>query len=127
MPVHTVHSSCSESNDGRKLVEMDSHADTCVVSSNILVTHDHACYVDVYGFDKETNHSNAYTVDGAIVYKDPVMHSTVIIMINHATKIDSLINIYCPMQCQVHDAVVNKCPKFLSPTQQKRWVYDFKF
>ncbi len=94
---------------------MDSHTDTCVVGSNILVVHNHERFVDVYGFYKAAKHSNACTVDSAIAYKDPIMHSTVILMINQTIKIDNMTNILmCPMQCCVHGTIVNKRPKFLS-------------
>ncbi len=69
----------------------------------------------LYGFDEETWHHNACTVDALIAYKDPAMHSAVTIMINQAIKIDSISNIrVCPTQCLVHDTIVNECPKFLS-------------
>ncbi len=114
-PVRTVKSTRSQSNFSKISVELDSHADTCVVGSNVLVVHDHERFVDVYGFDKETRHVNASTVDAAIAYEDPVTHSTVILMINQAIKIDSMHNILiCPMQCCVHGTIVNECPKFLS-------------
>ncbi len=55
-------------------------------------------------------------MDAGTVYEHPVTHSTAIIMINQAIKIDIMTNILvCPMQCQVHGTVVNKCPKFLPP------------
>ncbi len=59
-------------------------------------------------------HTNASSVDTSIVYRDPVMHSTGILMINHAIKIDSMPNILiCLMQFKVNGPVVDKCPKFL--------------
>ena len=114
--IRTVNTTCSQSNSHiRILVELDSHADTCVVGSNVLVVHDHERYVDVYGFDQAARHKNASTVDAAIAYEDPTTHSTVILMINQAIKIDSMQNILiCPMQCRVHGTAVNECPKFLS-------------
>ncbi len=82
----------------------------------ILIVHNHDQYVDIYGFDKESWHFNACTMDAGTVYEHPVTHSTAIIMINQAIKIDIMTNILvCPMQCQVHGTVVNKCPKFLPP------------
>ncbi len=48
------------------------------------------------------------------------MHSTVILMINQAIKIDSMHNaLICPMQYCVHGTIVNECPKFMSasPTE----------
>ncbi len=118
--VCTVKSTCSQSNLNNKSVELDSHAEMCVVCSKVLVVHNHECFVDDYGFDKQTRHSNACTIDAAIVYKGPVTHLTVIIMINQAIKIDSMTNILvCPMQCHVYGTVVIKCPKLLSasPTE----------
>ncbi len=67
----TVKSTCSQSNHIIISVELDSYADTCLVSSNVLVIHDHKCFVDVYGFDQETQHSNASTVDVAIHTNTP--------------------------------------------------------
>ncbi len=94
---------------------MYSHADTCVVGSNALVIRDHERFVDIYGFDKETQHANARTINAMIVYKDLVMHSKVILMINQAIEIDSMHNILvCPIQCCEHGTMVNKCHKFLS-------------
>ncbi len=114
-PVQTVKSNCSQTNFNEISVELDSHADTCLVGSNVLAVHNHECFVDVYGFDKETRHANASTVDAAIAYEDPITHSTVILMINQAIKIDSMHNVLiCPMQCRVHGTKVNECPKFLS-------------
>ncbi len=52
--VQTVKSTCSQSNFNKISVELDLHADTCVVGSNVLVVHDHERFVDVYSFDKET-------------------------------------------------------------------------
>ncbi len=119
-PVQTVKSICNQSNYNKISVELNSHADTCVVGSNVLVVHNHEHFVDVYGFDKETWHANACTIDATIVYKDPVTHLTVILMINHAIKINSMHNIlFCPMQCCVQGTTVNECHKFLSVSSAK--------
>ncbi len=113
--VHTVESTCSLSNDSMISVELNSHADIFVVSSNVLAVHNHEHFIDVYGFDKETWHVNACTIDAVIAHKDPVMHLTGILIINQAIKIDSMHHILlCPMQCCVHGTTDNECPKFLS-------------
>ncbi len=52
----------------------------------LLVVHDHKCFV----FDKEIRHCNACTIDAVIAYKDPAKHSTVIIIINQAIKINNV-------------------------------------
>lgn len=94
---------CSHSDShSRLLVEIDSHADTCVVGSNFLVVNDCEHYADVYGFDKATRHKNA-----SLCTKPPSLISSI--------KIDSISNILiCPIPFHVHGMVVNECPKFLS-------------
>ena len=47
-------------------VELDSHADTCAVSDNCLVIHDHNRLVSVYSYHPEDGHRSAKTVDVAI-------------------------------------------------------------
>ncbi len=119
-PVCRVKSTCSKSAHSRISVELVSHADTCVVSSNVLVVHDHGGSVDIFGFGKETQHTNACIVDVAIVYGDHITYETDIIMINQAVKIDSMKNtLVCHIQCGVHDIIINKCPKFLSGSHTK--------
>ncbi len=87
MLVCTVKSTCSPNNHSRILVEMDSHVDTCVVGSSVLVVHNFGCYVNIYSFDKETWHQNATTIETAIACKDLVMHASVIIMINRVSRL----------------------------------------
>ncbi len=58
---------------GKISVEVDSHADTCVVGSNVLVVHDHEHFNNIYGFNKETRLSNICTINAAIAYKDPII------------------------------------------------------
>ncbi len=113
--VCAVNPTHSQINHSKISVELDSHVDTCVVGSNVLIIHDHECFVDIYGFGEEIWHLNACAMDAAIRFKDLMMQSTVIIIINHAIKIDSMSNILvCSMQCQVHGTIENEYPKFLS-------------
>ncbi len=120
MQVCTIKSTCSQSNPIRIFFKMDSLADTFVVGSNVLVVHNHSCYVDIYSFDKEIWHQNTSTVDTAIMYEDPITHAFMILMIKEATKIDSMSNILViPVQCCMNSTAVNECSKFLSykPTE----------
>ena len=52
-------------------VELDSHADTCVVCINCLVIYDHNRLVNVYSYDPKDGHRSAMTVDVAVGYNDP--------------------------------------------------------
>ncbi len=48
---------------------MDLNADISAFGSDVLVVHDHGGYVNVYGFDKETRHQNASTIDCNFIQK----------------------------------------------------------
>ena len=45
---------------------IDSHADTCVVGDNCLVTHNHSRPFNVYSYDPKDGHRSAMTVDAAV-------------------------------------------------------------
>ena len=47
-------------------LELDSHADKCVVSDNCLVIHDHNRPVDVYSYGPKYGHRSFKTVDAAL-------------------------------------------------------------
>ncbi len=52
-------------------VELDLHADTVVVGSNLLVAHDHECYIDVYHYDSKSRHKNITNVDASVACNNP--------------------------------------------------------
>ena len=51
-------------------VELDSHADTCVVGDNALIVHDLGRPVIVYSYHPEDGGKQARTVDAAVAYDD---------------------------------------------------------
>ena len=63
-----VHASFASS---KPKVEVDTHADMCVVGDNCLVVHDHNRPVNVYSYDPKDGHRSAKTVDAAVRYQDP--------------------------------------------------------
>ncbi len=96
-PIVTVKSLDSSLNS-KIQVELDSYADTSVVGSNVLVVHDHECYVDLFGYDSKSRHKNITTVDAAVAYNDPQTGDTSVLLINQAILIPSVKNILlCPM------------------------------
>ncbi len=54
-------------------VELDSHADTSAVGSNVLVIHNQECYLDVYGYDSKSRHKIITAVD--TTYKNTFCNS----------------------------------------------------
>ena len=62
---------CASVANSKPKVELDSHADTCVVGDNCLVIHDHNKPVNVYSYDPKDGHRSAKKVDAAVGYQDP--------------------------------------------------------
>ena len=98
-------------------VELDSHADMCVVGDNCLVIHNHNRPVNVYSYDPKDGYRNAKTVDVAVGYQDPQSGQKFILIINQAIHIDGLVNhLLCLMQCRLNCVHISEVPKFLAET-----------
>ena len=54
-------------------VELESHADTCVVGDDCLVIYDHNRPVNVYSYDPKVDHRSAKAVDATVGYQDRQM------------------------------------------------------
>ena len=52
----------------KQKVELDSHAETCLVGDNCLASHDHNRPVDVSCYDPKGGHRSAKTVDATVGY-----------------------------------------------------------
>lgn len=71
-PVVTVKPLDSSSKDSITYVELDSHAVITVVVSNALVIHDQDHFVNVYGFESKSRHTNMSTKDAIVAYDNPI-------------------------------------------------------
>ena len=100
--------------------ELDSHADTCTVGKNALITHVHNRNVNVHAYDPSLgSQQNMSIVNAAIAYDCPHTGKVLIFKINQAIHIESMANnLLCVMQLRMNDVKVFDCPKFLteSPT-----------
>jgi len=95
-------------------VELDSHADTCVVGQHALVIHEHPNVVMVSGFDPSQPPRRAKVVDAAIRYTCRDTGDHLILMINQAIYIPEVDHcLLCPMQCRINGVEINEVPKFL--------------
>ena len=65
-------------------VELDSHADTCVVGNNCCVIHDHNRLVNAYSYDFKHGNNSAKPVDDAVVHHDSQSGQRFILMLNQA-------------------------------------------
>ena len=79
-------------------VELDSHADTCVVGDNCLVIHNHNRSANVYSNDPKDGHRGAKTVVATLGYQNLQNGQKFVLMINQTICIDEIVNhLLCPM------------------------------
>ena len=96
-------------------LELDSHADTCVIGEKALIIADYCRPVTVHAYDKELGERTYRTVSAVVGYTCPSSGATYHLVIHQAIEIPHLEHhLLCPMQCRVNDVVVNDVPKFLS-------------
>ena len=103
-------------NGNHSRVELDSHADTCVIGKNAMIIYDHRRRVSVTGYDPKAG-SNLYRiVSAAVAYDDPHSGETSILIINQAIEIPHLDNhLLCIFQCRMGGVAINDVPKFQAP------------
>ena len=79
--------------------ELDTHADTCVVGKDCLITHEYDRLVSVTGYDPNQGKvKDLKVVSAAIAYDCPDTGEVIIIKINQAIYIKSMFhNLLCPM------------------------------
>jgi hypothetical protein len=102
-------------------LELDSHANTCVLRHDALIILDYQLPVSVVGYDKSLWSKIYQTVSGVVAYDDPPTGRTLHLIINQAIHIPHLDHyLLCPIQCRVNDVTINDLPKFLmaNPTDQ---------
>jgi hypothetical protein len=102
-------------------LELDSHANTCVLGRDALIILDYNRPVSVVGYDESLGSKTYQTVSGVVAYDDPQTGRTLQMIINQAIYIPHLDHpLLCPMQCRVNDVIINNVPKFLAtgPTDQ---------
>ncbi len=100
---------------GETTLELDSHADMCVLGRGALILLDYDRAVIVEGYDPSLGTKTYVTVSRALAYDDPVTGKVYHLVINQAIHIPHLDHhLLCPMQCQVNDVIFNNLPKFLA-------------
>jgi hypothetical protein len=101
--------------NGETTLELDSHADTCVLGRDALIIRDYNRPVEVYGYDPNLGSKTYQTVSGVVAYNDPHTGEVFHLIINQVIHIPHLDHhLLCPMQCRVNDVTINKMPKFLA-------------
>ena len=97
-------------------IELDSHAETCVLGHHCLIIHDHNRAVNVYGYDPKAGSKHTCIFNVTVAYTVPKTDQVVILSINQATEMKGLNHhLLLPMQCHVNGVLINEVPKFLAP------------
>ena len=73
-------------------IELDSHADTCVVGDNCIVIHDHNSPGYINSYDPKDGHRRAKIADVTLGYQDPHSGQIFFLMIHQAVGINGLEN-----------------------------------
>jgi hypothetical protein len=106
---------------GETTLELDSHADTCVLGRDALILLDYDRPVIAEGYDPFLGTKTYATVSRALAYDDLVTGEVYHLVINQAIHIPHLDHhLLCFMQCRVNDVIVDDMPMFLTsdPTDQ---------
>jgi hypothetical protein len=99
---------------GETTLELDSHADTCVLGHDALILLDYDRPVIVEGYDPSLGTKTYATISRALAYDDPVTGEVYHLVINQAIHIPHLDHhLLCPMQCPVNDVIINNTPMLL--------------
>ena len=89
-------------------LELDSHADTCVLGRDAFIILDYNQPVSIAGYDESLGSKTYQTVSGVVAYDDPQTRRMLHLIINQAIHIPHLDHhLLCPMQCHVNDVTVN--------------------
>ena len=111
--LQAVGSTCSQPNCLR--VELDSHADMCVVGQHALVLQEHPKVVMVSGFDPLQPLCQEKVVDAAMRYTSHDTGDHLILMIDQAIYVPEVDHcLLCPIQCWINWVEINKVPKFFT-------------
>jgi len=101
---------------GMTTLELDSHADTCVLGKDCLVILDYERPVQVVGYDPALGAKTYRTISGVVAHNNPVTGEVIHLVIHQAIHIPHLDHhLLCPMQCRVNNVIINETPKFLDP------------
>ena len=106
---------------GETTLELDSHADTCVLGRDALIVSNYDRPVEVEGYDRALGTKRYDTVSGALAYDHPQTGEVLLLVLHQAIHIPHLDHhLLCPMQCRVNDVTVGEIPKFMvtNPTDE---------
>jgi hypothetical protein len=117
VPPLTQASAVAVNSDSKETtLEMDSHADTCVLGNGALIVQDFNRPVNVTSYDPSLGNKIYQTVTGVLGYVHPRTGQMYHLVIHQGIHIPHLTHhLLCPMQARVNDVTINELPKILMP------------
>ena len=98
---------------GMTTLELDSHADTCVLGRECLVILDYNKPVQVVGYDPALGVKSYKTISRVVAHDNPATGEVFHLVINQVIYIPHLDHhLFFPMQCRVNDVTINETPMF---------------
>ena len=109
---YVIGSNTTTVNISQSRTELDSHADTCTIGKNALITHVHNRNVNVHAYDPSMgSQQNMSIVNAAVAYDCPHTGEVLILKINQAIQINTMENnLLCLMQVRTNDVKVLIAP-----------------
>ena len=122
MPVHVTISSIMDIEDGESYIDLDSHADTCVLGCNALkVETPYPERTAIVSFaDPSVGTVTTPILSGAFLYTH-YTGSQYILVIHQAIYLENMKHsLLCPMQVRENDIILNEHPKSMTenPTSE---------
>jgi hypothetical protein len=97
-------------------LELDSHADTCVLGRGALIIQDYDRPVNVTSYDPALGNKIYQTVTGVLGFVHPRTGQLYHLVLHQCIHIPHLTHhLLCPMQVRVNDVTINEVPKFIRP------------
>ena len=113
--------------DEDSYLDLDSHADTCVLGNNaLLVEKPHPVQTSNASFaDPALGSVTKPMLSGAFKYTSPATGKSYIFVVHQAIYIETMTHsLLCPMQMRENDVILNECPKSVTenPTEDHHSV-----
>jgi len=125
---HLISAMSSDANRSESSTELDSHADSPVVSKNVYILRPTGRKVSVKGFTDQLGAPILVpVVDAAITYDCEYTGKSVVLVIRNALHLRNMdVNLIPPFMMRLAGLKVDECPKFLAekPSQDSHSIFS---
>ncbi len=102
-------------------IELDSHADTCVIGHDALIIGEFNKHVSVTQYNHRECSKMYKIISAMVAYDDHDAGQAIVVVMHQAIHVPNLDHhLLCPMQARLNDIVVNDAPKCVHPNPTER-------